>query len=135
MTDKEILTELLGTSFKHGGREPGIGLDCFGLGLVIDRRRNIGTEDFGSPEKANQFDIVHKMILKNKACFERLDKPEKWCWVTFILRKKLVTHVGKVLNWPYFIHIQEGTQVTIERLDGDYWKNHIEGYYKWKTQE
>jgi len=133
--DIEILEGLIKTPFAYHGREPGKGLDCFGLGLIIDKRLGLGTFDFGSPGEKNSFDLIGKSISNNKSLFVKLDKPEKWCWVTFIMRKRLVTHVGKVINWPYFIHVLEDTQVTVERLDGDFWKNHIEGYYKWKTQE
>jgi hypothetical protein len=132
VTDKEILDGLPTTPFKMGGREPGIGLDCFGLGLIIDRRRGLDVPDFGSPDSEDKFDVIHKTIIENSQWFVQLDKPEKWCWVTFMLRKRLVTHIGRVIDYPYFIHIMSRSLVTIERLDEPPWSAMIEGFYKWE---
>ena len=118
---------LLGKTFRHGGRGPEE-YDCYGLCIEIYRR--LGKH---LPPVSTSYELeVNNMAMKVASdFFEQLAGPEPFCLVTFIGRPPYSTHVGVVLPDLYhFIHILEGTQVTIERLDGLLWKRKITGFFK-----
>lgn len=123
------VTKFLGCQFEYGKEGENRKFDCYGLCRAVYR-------EFGKelPEFKHVVEdiLVHESIEKAKPMFEKIDKPEPLCLVTFRIRGKLVCHLGVVLEPPYFIHIMEKRNVTIERLDNPIWSKRIEGFYRWK---
>ena len=122
--------DLLGKKFKYGGRGPEV-YDCWGLCREVYRRLGIDVPDFQS---SSDFSEIHQKILQGKELLEQLNEPEPYCMVFFTLRPPYVTHIGIVLNPPYFIHILEKSEVAVERLDSITWKKRIAGFYRWKKK-
>ncbi len=129
-------TDLLGVPWKLGGRSF-TGLDCWGLCLEVGRRAGIELPETDSP---GSMDEVPGAFAEGRTDFAdhfiRVPGPEPYAVVAFRLRGKFVTHVGMVLeDKEKFIHIIQGRNVAIERLDHPLWKKAREGFYRWKKPQ
>uniref|UniRef100_A0A6M3IKD7 Putative tail protein n=1 Tax=viral metagenome TaxID=1070528 RepID=A0A6M3IKD7_9ZZZZ len=133
MHDK--LNDLVGVPFLHGGRDPKIGLDCWGctrIAYELLNGKNI--PDFSVYSSDNQRLIINKILeekkFRNK--WEEIDSPVRGCMVTFrVGGGKFTNHVGVCVSDTRFIHSLESvTNVAIERLDHPFWKNVITGFFK-----
>jgi cell wall-associated NlpC family hydrolase len=123
--------DLLGKDFAWGGRGPAT-FDCYGLYRELHfRRTGILLPDYPS---AVSGDANFSTMLKatEDGMWRRLNAPEPGCAVLFRVREMF--HIGFVLDAWDFIHIIEGTRVTVERLDSMLWKNTIIGYYRWEGE-
>lgn len=124
-----MFEDLLGKKFEYGGRGPDT-YDCYGLCMEVYKRIGKDLPEFGFATKA---EIIHEMIKTGKEYFEKIDTPEPYCLIAFYIRYPYVSHIGVMLEPPYFIHILEKTQVTIERIDSPVWQRKIAGFYRWKN--
>ena len=121
--------DLLGCEFEHGGRGPER-FDCWGLCLEVCRRAGLAVPAFSSPP--DRLPAIHREILRRSWLFERIERPEPFCLVTFAIRPPYVTHVGVVMeDRTTFLHILKQSRVTRERLDHILWKKKIAGFYRW----
>ena len=129
------IEDLIGIPFLNGGRDPKVGLDCLGLVIEIHKRRNITLPDFSID--ANDKDMIFKMVCLQKMHeqWEKIDDPEVGCVILF--RNScgpFVNHLAVSLGGVEFIHTLERTGGSvIERLDHPFWRNKIDGHYKWKS--
>ena len=127
---KADLSDLLGKTFRYGGRGP-LEYDCYGLCMEIYRRRGLEIPEFGSAILPS---VINKMVASGREAFVAIEKPEPFCLVLFRIHPRYVSHIGVVLeDGVRFIHIMAKSRVTIERLDGIIWKNKIAGYLKYET--
>jgi cell wall-associated NlpC family hydrolase len=121
------LNDLIGKPFEYGARGPDK-YDCYGLCMEVYRR--IGKEllDYGSDE---DFRIIQDKVNGNKKDFIRLEKPEPFCFVTFMILKPYVSHIGIVLeDCLSFIHVVRFKRfVCIEPLDSPRWRSRIDGFW------
>lgn len=126
-----MYNDLIGKKFKYHGRGPDE-YDCLGLAIEVLQRNGINMMDFQT-YKGN-FRSVAETITNAKLVENcvKISKPEKLSIVTFKIVSDFVSHIGIVIdNYLSFIHILEGTHVTIEKLHHPTWIRKIEGYYKW----
>lgn len=119
--------DLIGKQFAYGGRGPDE-YDCYGLCMEVCRRRGILLPDFGTSPSSP---AIHGMIQRGKERFVRLDRPEPFCLVTFMIKAPYTSHVGVVLDDRVrFIHIFRKTRVCVERLDMPQWSWRTTGFYR-----
>lgn len=125
----ELYIDLLGKNFKPTGRGPDV-YDCYGLAIEVCKRQGIVLPDIYSEVEA---ELIHLQIVENTtttSTFNRLEKPEPFCLVTFTIHPPYVSHIGVVLaDCKRFIHILARRKVTIERLDSPDWVRRVVGYY------
>lgn len=121
------IDDLIGKRYKDGGRGPDE-FDCFGLFEELCRRRGMPIKSEATPaavEDKNQ--LFAETTLRE---WKKLDGPEPGCGVAFRVTPPYVTHVGMVLDCgKRFIHVRQGANVAIERLDSVLWRHRIAGYY------
>ncbi len=125
-----MLTDLLGVQYKKNGHLPD-GLDCYTLVQEVCRRKGWVLPDYYSPTDVS---LVHVLILGEMHKYvEKIETPEPYSFVTFMLRGPYVSHIGIVCeDTRYFVHILEHRNVAMERLDHRFWKQKMKGIYKWK---
>ena len=66
--------------------------------------------------------------------WERVETPEEGCVITMRLdpmRPDLVQHVGLYIGDNYVLQTTEKMNAHLIRMDDRFWKNKIEGIYKW----
>ena len=121
-------SKLLGVPYRKNGRDLN-GLDCLGLVLLINKERNINMPDYVTPDD----NMIYQLVMEGKELVEKLDNPESGCIVLFNVRNYLF-HIGIVLeDCASFIHIIQKRNVCKEKLNHDFWKHRIEGFYRWKV--
>jgi len=118
--------DLLDKPFELGARGPDR-YDCWGLCLEIGKRVSIKYPKVLTPVDTEGQDQIIKTV--SNSVFERIDKPEPYCVVTFSIVKPFVDHCGVVLpDLLYFLHIMRNHSVARQRLD--VYKKRIEGFYR-----
>lgn len=128
MTSKNItFTDLIGLPFVDGGRDPTVGLDCWGLSTEIFRRYGVDVPDYKiSCEDASS--INHK--LKEQLQFWRRCEGEIPIPALVVIRFTVYCdHTGVYIGQGRFIHTRKGVGVNIDRVDSPAWAKRIEGFY------
>ncbi len=122
---------LIGTPYLKGGTDIKTGLNCYGLCKVIYHDRGVEIPYYDHPDDKS---LIHQMIISGKELCEELIKPEPFCFVVFSLRRPTtVDHLGVVLErTDYFIHILKNKGCCIQRLSDPFYKQRIQGFFKWK---
>jgi hypothetical protein len=123
------IDDLFGARFADGGRGPDE-YDCFGLFEELCRRRGETVAPESNPvgERAKAAAIAAAI---ERGEWVRLAAPEPGCAVAFRIIPPFVSHIGMVLDCgSRFIHIRQGPNVTVERLDSLRWKHLIAGFYR-----
>lgn len=127
----EDFSDLLGKPYKEDGRGPDE-YDCFGLCIEVLRRVGIML-----PQEvySHNYESLSSTIIEAKTTnYTRLEKPEPYCLVVFIVTPPLATHVGIVLkDCKRFINTREKVNVCIEKLRHPFWKSRLDGFYRYKT--
>lgn len=139
MSDLLEYKDLLGIPFKYKGSTKEEGFDCWNLCREIYRRlgRELPEYHYFIEQINNdgkfQYENVDKMIKDgSKKWLIKIEKPESYCLVTFMIRPPFTSHIGIVLSDYYrFIHIMRKISVTVERLDSLEWKRRITGYWRY----
>lgn len=128
------LRELFGAKFVDGGRDPKVGLDCYGLFV-----RSMAVFGNNLPDKsisAYATEIASKEIgVEIEEKWEELSQPEVGCAVVMAIDPEhpdLVQHLGVYIGDGKFIHIVEKTGVVLTSITDRFWRRKIRGYYKWK---
>lgn len=121
------IKDLIGKDFEYGASGPDK-YDCYNLCREVYRRFGIELPNFEHPSEAS---LIHQVIEEGKKLFEEIEKPEPLALVTFFIKPPFVSHIGVVLEPPYFLHIMRKRKSVIERLDNPVWSNRIRGYFKW----
>lgn len=122
-----MTNDLMGARYELGGRGPKA-YDCLGLFMELCKRRGINM-DKSSPEK--EVDRHIAIIQESERNWFKLDKPEPGCAVAIRIGP-WVSHLGMVMDdINYFIHADEGTGVSIERLDTIKWAKRISGFFRY----
>lgn len=118
--------DLIGTPFKYGGRslEDG-GLDCYGVVVEMGRRNG---QSFPVRQFSENLQINHALMSCQMSEWEKCEPAPGT--VALIRLKKIVCHVGYLIDDFQFVHAWEGTNgVVVEKLEE--WRNRIEGYYRY----
>jgi hypothetical protein len=124
-------SDLSGKPFRLGARGPEY-WDCWGLCCELGRRVGIEYPEVFTPQKVEDQDRIIKKTIDEH--FERIERPEPFCIVTFKIHPPFVDHCGFVLpDRRHFVHIMVDHFVVALRLDHKTLAPKIEGYYRlWK---
>ena len=118
--------DLLAKPFVLGARGPNA-YDCWGICLEVGRRAGIEYPEVLTPEIAEAQDEIIRGTIDS--FFQKIEKPEPYCIVTFSFCYPFVDHCGIVLaDTNYFLHILYQHRVARSRVD--FWKKKIFGFYR-----
>jgi probable lipoprotein NlpC len=119
--------DLLGTPFLDGGRNPGIGLDCWGLVREVYCRYGVNLPEY----RISAMDAVKigNQIAQDKPDWLEVYKPLPVpCLVVIRLAcGSWANHVGVYIGSGQFIHAYKTTGVVIDRIKR--WRSSIVGFY------
>ena len=124
--------DLIGIPFVDGGRDPRIGLDCWGLVLEVFRRAGVTLPDYqiGCHQTEAIGVAVEGERLKGRwRHWHAFDAPAPSVIAIRFNSPLLVNHTGVYIGGGRFIHTRELTGVAIERVDAPSWRHRIEGFY------
>ena len=125
----EIASSLVGIPFLKGGRDPKVGLDCYGLCKTLCLHLGVELPEQESPEEREDIDAV---VQGEKEHFVKLTSIEPLAIVVFAIRPPYESHVGIVLpDRRRFIHTSRSVGCSIEKLDAPFWAKRVRGFYKW----
>jgi cell wall-associated NlpC family hydrolase len=128
MTDDEIIKKYLRVRYVHGGRDPLVGLDCWGLILCIYREFGLSLIDFDD-YPVEWARIGEDYFLKNYyRQFEKFTIPARLD-IALFKNNGVCDHAGLVLNDGKFIHCSK-VGVSVGRFKT--WAPRIEGFYRLK---
>lgn len=126
------MNNLIGIPYANKGRDPSVGLDCWGL-LREFYREYMGIDLPSYTDDYEDSCDSHSMA----GAIDRY-APESWKQVTepmfgdaVLMRiNGFCSHVGVYLQNGQMLHTQAGHDSVIDRLDGIRWKNRIKGYFR-----
>ena len=122
-------TSLIGIPFVDQGRDPKIGLDCYGLAKEVFRWHGIDLPEYWiSCKDVSRINQTAEEEKKSGRWIQ-LEKPRVPCLIYLRFNEFKWNHVGVYIGNGWFIHTAETTGVRKERLDHPYWRNRIEGFY------
>ncbi len=122
-----IINDLLSARYELGGRGPN-SYDCLGLFMELCKRRGVDIKADSPKKEADRQTAIFEESERN---WLKLDQPESGCAVAIRIGP-WVSHLGMVMDdVNYFIHADEGTGVSVERLDTMRWSKRIAGFYKY----
>lgn len=127
------LDNLLGRPWGKGGKQPD-SFNCWELCVEVCKRVGIVLPDVPYEEDPSNRAIV----IANKAveCFEKLERSEPYCLVTFRMYGQLVGHMGVVWHdCRNFVHVMEKQRVCFEKLNHPFWKCKINGFYRLQKEK
>lgn len=124
------IADLIGVPFCDRGRDPKVGLDCWGLCRVIYERLGITLPMYHigcfEPELISQVFESEKIAL-----LTQVTNPSFPNFVAMKFNSSVVNHIGIYIGNKQFIHARQGSNVSIESVEHLYWKRAIQGYYEW----
>lgn len=121
------LDDLIGLPFVDGGRDPAVGLDCWGLSTEVFRRYGIELPDYKiSCEDASRIDSkVNEQRLFWHRCEGEIPIPA----LVVIRFTVFCDHTGVYIGNGKFIHTRKEVGVNIDRVDSPAWSKRIDGFY------
>lgn len=122
------INDLIGVPFIDRGRDPRVGLDCWGLVLEVYRRAGIELADYQiCCEDASRIGVE---IDTQRSAWSRIEAPLPVpALVVMRLGSPYCNHTGIHIGGGRFIHTRSGVGVNIDRIDSVNWRHRIEGFY------
>jgi len=127
---------LVGVPFLNGGRNPQVGLDCWGLVMeAYFRLTGNRLPDFRID--AMDADRIAGEILNQETspAWELFDKPGIGRVVVIKNHPRFKNHTGLCISDTRFIHTMGKMNAVIDRLNSPAWRNRIYGYYRWMKEK
>lgn len=132
--DSPEMRDLIGIPFVDGGRDPAVGLDCWGLFRLAMTRFGHCVPDFDvscfdTPEIA-----ATAAVEAISGPWERISSPEPGCAVLMSLDPDLpglIQHFGVYIGEGRFIHTLKKTRASLASVHHPFWSGKIKGYYRW----
>lgn len=129
--------DLLGVPYVEGGRDPKVGLDCWGLVMEVCRRNGVVLPDVlinATQKDAAEMQaggVPNDWIQRTFSGWRRSDSTKVGCVVAYSNCEGAAVHVGVVVEPGKFIHTMKRVgQPTIHRLDREPWPNRFVGAYE-----
>lgn len=124
-----IIMKYLGTNYKFNGDNIKDGLDCINLCCLV--AKDLGYYIPNINHIMCTIDNYQRLfdVRNDKALWEAVE-PQLNTLVVFKING-VVKHVGYMLNNYQFIHILEGSRVTVDFVTNPQWAKRIVGYYKY----
>lgn len=131
MTEETLIQKYLGVPYKHLGRDPKEGLDCYGLIMCIYADMEIDLQDFAYREE--WADNGEDYFVDNYALqWTEVVTPHRLDVALFRNSKGVANHAGVVLTGNRFIQSVRSTGVVICKLNEKIWYNRLVGFYRYK---
>ena len=127
--------DLLGVKFVNGGRDVGMGLDCWGLTMEIYRRHGVELPDFTVDAFACQ--IINQMAWEEiqSRKWEQVEEPKNGGVPLVVLMRihpRYANHVGVYIGKGRIMHTRQDTGAIISKCSE--LRSHIEGFYQLCSQ-
>lgn len=125
---------LVGVPFVSGGRDPAIGLDCWGLFMLVQQKfgHDVPDVDVLCTEILSINRTARKQI---KDLWQLVSEPLPGCAVVMATDHEhpdILQHFGVQLDNRRVIHCLQNTGVVVDYLDLLQGALCIKGFYKWK---
>jgi cell wall-associated NlpC family hydrolase len=123
----------VGLPFVPKGRDPLVGLDCWGLvRAVYAQRYGIALPLWDDYDDIHDRRALSDAISASRTAVVPIARTDAREGDLVILNLAgYPCHVGLVLDDPWFLHARDGRRSGIERLDSVAWANRVEGFYRW----
>jgi cell wall-associated NlpC family hydrolase len=126
--------DLIGIPFIDGGRDPKVGLDCWGMAMHAAGRFGYRLPDF-TVACLDALKIGSTVAVEIRSGrWQKLDEPIPGCIVIMSIDPEafdIVNHLGVYIGNGDFVHTLLKMQSFVSSIHGPYWKNKIRGYYRW----
>jgi len=125
--------DLIGIPFIDGGRDPNIGLDCWGLFILAMKRYGNNIPDYSV--MAFDTDKIVSTMAVAVNMWQKCNTPQEGLGVSFAINPQfpdITQHFGVCLNCNKFLHTRSKTGSVIERFDNAFWSKKITGFWKWQ---
>lgn len=122
--------DLIGLPFIDGGRDPSIGLDCWGLIMEVTRRMGIELPDYHI--QCFDAESIISQVKKDRNKWTKVTAPSKGCIVGMARSVEFpdsINHFGVCINSNTFLHSVEKAGVVSTRVNNSLFKKSIKGYY------
>jgi len=130
--EREIIDRFLGIPYVCKGRDPKVGLDCWGLALCVYETLGIKLFDMEVDYDVKWHEKGGNFLAENLwRDWDPVSRPEFLGTVLFSSFEGIAYHGGICLRDGKFIH---GTKkgVIVSRLSEPLLLSHVEGYYRLK---
>lgn len=127
-----MYSELIGIPFLNKGRDPKVGLDCWGLIMVAMERYGLNVPDF----KVSCFATpdIHAAFLLAVGGWKGVDMMREAVIVGMALDPEMpnvVQHFGFATDTHNVLHTLEKTGAVHMRINHPFIKHKIRGFYEW----
>ena len=123
--------DLLGIPFVPYGRDPRIGLDCWGLVLVAMRRLGVDIPDWGV-NPSNPEDVALQ-VENFRHKFQEVSGLDTGILVLLRYHPRLGNHIGIGIGKNKFLHTVPDHGVLVSGVNEPLWARRVKGFYKWKA--
>jgi cell wall-associated NlpC family hydrolase len=121
------IKKYIGCKYLPHGRNPGEGLDCYGLAICIYRDMGIALPD---PLYSDTDAETNKRIMQSLEVAipnVKIDSPEEGCIIEFTVFGE-PSHIGIYIGHGDFIHASKTTGVVVDKLCR--WQKRVKGFYR-----
>ena len=122
-------TDLIGVPFVDGGRNPKVGLDCYGLVTEVFKRFAVNLPDYRIC--CEDTATINEEINKQRPRWIKQDPTNLPvpCLVVIKFNTVFCNHTGVYIGNGKFIHTRQRIGVNVEDIDSIIWKRRIDGFY------
>lgn len=122
--------EYVGLPYAARGRDHA-GVDCWGLvRLVYAEQFDLALPSFADDYAASDRECIAELVATRQEGWMRAEASRSGDLVLMrILGAE--SHVGVVTTPGYFLHVREGQDAVVERLDSATWKHRVTGIYRY----
>ena len=126
------LAEFVGIPYVNQGRDPALGLDCWGLPMWwYARQYGIELPSLldGYTSANDREQVAHLVSLQSQQ-WRRVEAPHQGDLVTLKHKRGTPWHVGIYLHGQRMLHTADGIGSCIEFLQTPRWANRIDSYWR-----
>lgn len=129
--EAEIIRRFIGIQYVHKGRDEKVGLDCWGLPLLIYQMVGVKLFDIPDLDYGERWSKEGGNFLAENAWkdWDKVAEPKFLDGVLFRNFDGVAYHGGVILLDGRFIHCCK-LGVVVHRWTDEKWKNLAEGYYR-----
>jgi cell wall-associated NlpC family hydrolase len=123
--------QYVGIPYKHWGRDPAEGLDCWGLCILVMREQfGIDLPSFDQ-HRIDTFEreATARLIEGTRPFWKKVDEPALGDLILLRIWR-MPTHVGVWLARDRMLNVRKGISSCVERLDTREWRNRVLGFYR-----
>lgn len=129
------INDFIGIPFLEGGRDPSVGLDCWGL----VQSASAGLHGIELPSYAGcyttplDYDELKRLIDGEKSAWQPIPKGEERPGDVALLRVRgRPVHVGLVTRPGHMLHVEAGCDTIEESYTGSQWTRRLIGFYRFQ---